>query len=218
MLLYGLFHLLSSLLSVVESQETWCGKGYRKDAPVIEPGGRYPIPKASDTPLLRFSCSPASKPYIHGRDGWGTMLVDLAVVYRNVAQAEAIPRAYPDDTRFSVFVEAEGRRLGGGILALGSDQRIRFPLTLAPRRTPHQVVCSATALIYHRTFHATTQLHVLPVNPYGGRTVKTDMQTGVLQVQKSGLWEPIIPYGFYNSFDGYLATNFSVMDDAVARG
>ncbi|KAG8816464.1 hypothetical protein FRC18_000994 [Serendipita sp. 400] len=78
---------------------------------------------------------------------------------------------------------------------------------------------------------AVTRLYYLPPNPHGRSTVKMDVIRSVLLVRDQSSssssgggvegttpWKPLIPFGFYTSFDDYLAKNLSILDDAKQRG
>lgn len=196
-------------VQVAYGQATWCGKNYRKDSPIIPPGGEYTVPEISEAPLFRFKCTPAVQPYIHKDDSLGTMLIDTEVVYAVMKGAEPIPAPFDEKTKFLVTFASNGRPLGGRFVGLGVNQRIDFPLSVKPQVQAHNITCTAKPVLHHGVFEATTTLRFLPPNPFGGSMVKTDMATGGLLVQKEGYWEPIVPFGFYVSFDNYLAKNFS---------
>lgn len=209
--------ILLATAGVVQSQTTWCGKNYKAGTPVVDPGGEYPTPEVSG-PYFSFRCAPAIKPWIHHEDWMGTMLVDAENTNTKIAGAQPIRAAFDDRERFLVSFSVGGIQVGGGIVRLGLNQHIDFPLTLLPRSKPYDVTCLARRILHRDVFEATTQLFYLPANPYGGNVVKTDIATGGLLVKRERSWEPIFPFGFYNSFDNYLVTNLSIIDAAKARG
>ena len=209
--------ILLATAGVVHSQATWCGKNYKVGSPVVDPGGEYPTPEISG-PNFSFRCAPAIKPWIHHEDWMGTMLVDAENTNMEIAGAQRIRAAFHDRERFLVSFSVGGIPIGGGIVRLGLNQHIDFPLTLLPRSEPYDVTCVASRILHSDVFEATTQLLYLPANPYGGTVVKTDIATGGLLVKRGRIWEPIFPFGFYYSYDNYLATNLSIIDAAKARG
>jgi hypothetical protein len=202
---------------VAQSQTTWCGKNYKAGYPVIDPGGEYPTPEISG-PYFSFRCTPAIKPWIHGEDWLGTMLVDTENTNMELAGVRTIPAAFDDREKFLVSFLVGGIPIGGGIVGLGINQHVDFSLALLPRSEPYDVTCVARRILHRDVFEAMTQLFYLPPNPHGGNVVKTDMSTGGLLVKRARGWEAVFPFGFYNSFDNYLATNLSVIDAAKAKG
>jgi hypothetical protein len=209
--------ILLGTAAVIQSQTTWCGKNYKAGSPVVDPGGEYPTPETSG-PYFSFRCAPAIKPWIHREDWTGTMLVDVENTNMEIAGARPIQAAFDDKERFLVSFSVGGILVGSGMVRLGLSQHIDFPLTLLPRSEPYDVTCVARRILHCDVFEATAQLFYLPANPYGGTVVKTDVATGGLLVKRRRGWEPIFPFGFYYSFDNYLATNLSIIDAAKARG
>ena len=99
---------------------------------------------------------------------------------------------------------------------------IPFSLTkLMPRKQPYTVSCSAT---YRgdQKYITDVSLSYLP-NPTSGSIAKLDARTGGLWTKPFDAgyatgYTPVFPLGFFTSFDGYLANNFSILDDLKARG
>lgn len=218
--LYSILLIVAWKIISVTSQATWCGKNYRKGTPKTLPGGQYNEPLATTSPHFLFRCSPAVKPYLYGEDIFGEILVDAQVVYSTISDAIPISEAYEDDTKFLVSVFINGTPVvSGALLGLGSNQRVHFPLfPLFPRPSPYEVYCTARRLYTGSSYAAKSQLFYLPPNPNLGSTVKIDVENGGLMVKKDKNWEYIIPFGFYTSFDHYLAHNLSALDDIAARG
>ena len=111
----------------------------------------------------------------------------------------------------------------GGKIRLGSRGNVfsaPLALLLKPRLEPYNVTCSATSLDGHATYTDSTLVKYLPPNPYGGSTVKMDLQSGGLVARRKGesQYQPIVPYGFYTSFSDYLAKNLSTLNDIKDLG
>jgi predicted ATP-grasp superfamily ATP-dependent carboligase len=72
-----------------------------------------------------------------------------------------------------------------------------------------------------QTFEATAQVYYLP-NPSEGSVTKMDLRTGALLAKPAngsgGDYETVFPIGFYTTYDGYLASNTSVLDELKAQG
>ncbi|KAG8721837.1 hypothetical protein FRC08_009638, partial [Ceratobasidium sp. 394] len=64
----------------VSAQGSWCGKYYEPGQPPRTPGGKFPIPPPSPTPLLRFECWPSLRPYVSGLDSKGSVLLSASAV------------------------------------------------------------------------------------------------------------------------------------------
>ena len=203
--------LFLSIISVL-AQDKWCGKNYKQGQPVILPGGRYPVPQLSDTPLLLFRCYTAVAPYIHGQDHIASIVVDLDVTHQTKENTFPLPG---DATSFNVQIGIENHvSLFNITLQLGLNQDITLLLTdLEPSRQPYNLQCSI------RDIATSTQLFYLPPNPYGGSVVKTDYKRSTLLINSDyNEWKPFIGFGFYTAFDNYLARNLSILDDFVERG
>lgn len=215
--------ILLSLLSSVYSQDTWCGKNYRKGTLVIDPGGHYPPPPVDSEPRLLFRCSPAIKPYLQGDDEVAGVLIDLQLTNSVINGTSSIPEHIIDeDARFLVKVSTNGLPvLTAGILPLGVNQPLQFALhALSARPQPYPITCNAQLLgaALPLTFESSDSLSYLPPSPYGGSVVKMDMETKGLLVKKLDGWQAFVPFGFYTAFDSHLARNLSVLDDAVEKG
>jgi len=72
-----------------------------------------------------------------------------------------------------------------------------------------------------QTFEASAALYYLP-NPSEGSVTKMDLRTGALLAKPAngsgGNYEAVFPIGFYTTYDGYLASNTSVLDELKAQG
>lgn len=214
--------VLLFLFEFVNCQEKWCGKNYKKDTPVIKPGGHFPTPPIVSDPRLLFRCSPAIKPYIKNDDNAVTILVDLEFTHLAINDTSPLPTSINNNPRFLVRVFTDGiPLLTAGTLSIGTNQKLHFPLfALSARHNPYSISCTAQLIggESNDLFEANTSLFYLPPNPHGGSVVKTDIETKSLLVKNAGKWSPFIPFGFYTSFDNYLAGNLSVLDAAVEKG
>ncbi|KAI5119686.1 hypothetical protein M0805_003573 [Coniferiporia weirii] len=206
--------------ALVVSGQTWCGKHYMQGSSVVAPGGEFPIPATSKEPLLAFRCAPAVKPYL-ADDESGIFIIDALVTNSEIAgaiQLDSRNRNSKDD--LSVTVSVNGRTLASGKVPLNtSAHELDFSLKeLSPRTSAYEMTCTAT--LNGQTFHATSPLQRLPNPKNGGGVTKMDGRTGAMLVQgkKSGEWDTLFPIGFYTSFDGYLSTNLSVLNDLEDRG
>jgi hypothetical protein len=203
--------------------------------PIVPPGGQFPIPSLSSTPLLAFRCSPAIKPYL-AEDTHATVVIDASVTFSQIAGA--VPVRLPsagagaNGQRMSVVVEVDGEEVARGDVALNTTgTEFTFPLAspgLTPRTAPFNLTClaalSGPGAAPAQTFQASSSLSFLPNPPAGiGSVTKLDLRTGALLRKDapggvSGDWETVFPIGFYTDFGGYLAKNLSVLDELKEQG
>lgn len=193
------FYLLLLTTPFLVLAQTWCGKDYLEGSPIVPPGGQFQFPESSDVPLLNFQCSPSVKPYLKGDSA--AIIVDTRITTSKFPGATVLPNTKDRDLQVSVSIE--GRRFVLGNVGLNTTGT-EFPISLdflAPRKEPYTISCSAK--LSGTTFETTNQLLYLEP-PVKGSVTKQDLRTGSLLVKNGNSWEPILPVGFYTSFDGYL--------------
>lgn len=208
--------------------QTWCGKNYMEGSPIVPPGGQFPIPATSSSPLLAFRCAPAIKPYLP-EDALtpAAILIDTAIVYSEIAGTApvGIPEEGPLGV-LSVSIESEGKLLSTGIVPLNAT-KFELPfslLALEPKKGTYDVTCSATyaTLSGLETFTASAELAYAPSPTDGSSVVKLDARTGALLAKpatgKGGAYETVMPVGFYTAFADYLAANLSTINEAKEKG
>ncbi|KAI0729759.1 hypothetical protein C8Q72DRAFT_912755 [Fomitopsis betulina] len=204
--------------------DTWCGKNYEQGSLVIPPGGQFPTPATSDSPLLAFRCAPATKPYLGSDAGsLAGILVDTFVTHTEIAGTSPIslPSGEPLGD-ISVRVDIDGRTIVAGAVPLNASKtELPFSLTgLVPRKSAYDVRCSAT--YGTQTFEAAGSLSFLPDRTDGGSVVKLDAKSGAVLAKpvgdQGGEYQSVFPVGFYTGFSNYLATNLSAVDDAKTQG
>ncbi|KII90097.1 hypothetical protein PLICRDRAFT_40295 [Plicaturopsis crispa FD-325 SS-3] len=208
--------------------QTWCGKNYMKNQSIVQPGGQFQTPSASQSPLVAFRCAPAIKPYL-AEDGPGaSFLIDAPVTYSAIKYASAI--TLPSDgsapSQLMVTLRINGSNVGQGSVPLNAS-KAEIPLSLAgltPQSSPYDVSCSASYAApggNTQAFNSTAQLLYLP-NPTNGSVTKMDLKTGALLAKPAngsdGPYDTVFPIGFYTNFGGYLDTNLSVLNDLKAQG
>ncbi|KAF8626641.1 hypothetical protein AX15_004735 [Amanita polypyramis BW_CC] len=219
--------VLAYLISAVEAQ-TWCGKHYKQQQPVIPPGGQFPIPASSSSPLLAFRCSQTIRPYIAGDgndpDQPASILIDVPVVYSLINNTAPITISNSTNPgSLNVTVTANGINLARGNVPVNSTKtELPFSLSaLQPNSTAYTMTCTAT--YNSQTFVTTGLLTYLPSLPSGiGSVAKMDLRTGALLAQPAngsgGAFAPVFPIGFYTQFDSYLSTNLSVPATLASQG
>ncbi|KAH8114960.1 hypothetical protein DFH11DRAFT_1877283 [Phellopilus nigrolimitatus] len=205
---------------LVVAGQTWCGKHYMANQSVVEPGGEFPVAKTSSEPLLAFRCAPAVKPYL-AEDTSGAFIVDTQVTYTEKAGTAPIDTS-KSGSELQVSISINGQTLATGAVPFNaSGHELPFSLApLKPQTSAFDVVCTAKTPD-GQTFNANTTLQKLPDPPSDiGSVAKLDLRTGAMLVRSSGSeeWETVFPLGFYTTFDGYLTTNLSVLNDLKDRG
>ncbi|KAF9812775.1 hypothetical protein IEO21_05978 [Rhodonia placenta] len=208
--------------------QTWCGKNYMEGSPIVPPGGQFPIPATSFSPLLAFRCAPVIKPYLP-EDAFtsAAILIDTPIVYSEIAGTApvGIPEEGPLGV-LSVIIESEGKRLSTGIVPLNvTKYELSFSLLeLAPKKGIYDVTCSATYAAHNglETFTASTELAYVPSPTDGSSVVKMDARTGALLAKPAtgngGDYETVLPVGFFTGFTNYIAANLSLINEAQEKG
>ncbi|KAF8128018.1 hypothetical protein EV363DRAFT_1512354 [Boletus edulis] len=201
--------------------QTWCGKHYMSSQSVAAPGGNFPLPSPSPDPLLALRCAPAIRPYLaEDVSSPAAILIDAPVVYYEIANAKSI-RLSGYDTMLDVTISLDGRTLATGSVPLNATAyELPFSLEgIMPQKAAYNLSCDATYA--SQKFSATSALSVLP-NPTNSSVTKMDLRTGALLAKPAtglgGSYEPVFPIGFYTNFDGYLASNLSVIDELKEQG
>ncbi|TFY61407.1 hypothetical protein EVJ58_g4519 [Rhodofomes roseus] len=123
--------------------DTWCGKNYEQGTPVVPPGGQFPVPATSSSPLLAFRCAPAIKPYVASdASSPAGILIDTFITNFEIAGASGInlPSNGPlGDVIISV--EVNGRVVTGGAVPLNSS-KVELPFSLAgltPQKSAYDI-------------------------------------------------------------------------------
>lgn len=202
---------------------------------VVAPGGQFTTPTASKDPLLAFRCAPAIRPYLaEDASSLAAVLIDSPVVYYEIANAKTIdlaPGPLANVAQLDVTISLNGKTLANAPVPLNATAyEIPFSLEgITPQMAAYNLSCEATYSASTsaarsdppQTFAASTTLSVLP-NPTNSSVTKMDLRTGALLAKPAtglgGDYEPVFPIGFYTIFDGYLASNLSVINELKEQG
>ncbi|KAG8765231.1 hypothetical protein FRC12_007614 [Ceratobasidium sp. 428] len=207
-------------VSTVSAQDTWCGKYYKPGLPARPPGGNFPVPAVSPSPLLRFECWPSLRPYVSGLDTAGSILLSASVV--NTVPGVAYSSS-ADGALFYVTAQLDGHTIASNVsLSIGTNnQTPAFDWTKAAiiaRRDAYNLSCTATSAKSGKVFRASSTVQYLPPVPKEiGGVVQMDGSTGAL-VSGQGKRSPVLPFGFYTAFGGYLDKNLTVLDEIKKDG
>ncbi|KAG8750263.1 hypothetical protein FRC12_012963, partial [Ceratobasidium sp. 428] len=175
----------------------------------------------SPTPLLRFECWPSLRPYVSGPDATGSILLSASVV--NTVPGTAYSSS-ADGSLFHVSVQLDGHTIASEIpLSVGVDnQTPAFDWAKAgitPRRDAYNLTCSATSVRSGKVFQSSNTVQYLPPIPRNvGGVVQIDGHKGGLIAGQGRERAPVLPFGFYTAFGGYLEKNLTVLDDIKKEG
>lgn len=200
-------------------------------APIVPPGGQFPTPATSSTPLLAFRCAPAVRPYLP-EDVLtpASIIIDTPITHSAVAGA--VPITLPEHdaaTTLAVTVSHNGRTLATGHVPLNaSGVELPFSLLgLTPQKEAFNLTCSGTLASSFpkdkaQKFTTSAALSFLPAPPPGRSVTKMDLRSGTLLAKpatgKDGPYAPVFPIGFYTNFGGYLDSNLSLINELKEQG
>ncbi|KAH7885813.1 hypothetical protein F5I97DRAFT_1158171 [Phlebopus sp. FC_14] len=225
--------ILYTVAGVSADAQTWCGKYYNSSqvspSGATAPSGNFPLPAASQDPLLAFRCAPAIRPYLaEDMSSPVAVLIDSPVVYYEINGAQPINLPSGSLTNagtLSVTVSLDGKTLTNGTVPLNATAyELTFSLQdITPHMTAYNLSCQATysaGSSSEQSFSTSAALSLLP-NPTSGSVTKMDLRTGALLAKPAsgtgGDYEPIFPIGFYTGLD-YLSLNTSVIDELGQQG
>lgn len=200
------------------------------DLPPIPPGGQFPVPDTSNTPLLAIRCAQAVKPYLASdAPDSAAVLVNAVVTNSHINGAKPfVPSKGKDrDLRVEITAKAAGSskqiKLAHGKVELDSNKTsIPFSLKkLQPSTSPYTITCTAT--VSGESFTDTSQLLYLPDPTDGTSVSKLDARTGAILRRsgkggQTGEFTPVFPIGYYNGFDNYLAKDINALDELKEQG
>ncbi|KDQ56015.1 hypothetical protein JAAARDRAFT_158780 [Jaapia argillacea MUCL 33604] len=223
--------LALTTITGVLAQPTWCGKNYQSTQPITIPGGNFPLPITSTSPLLSLRCSQSIRPYLASDIPTpGGIIISTQLGYTQTVGAEPISLSGVGEGLWVTVSDVEGGKvLTEGYVPLNSTKfEIPFDLSaLEPRLTPYNISCAATypsSSSSPQAFTTTSTLTYLPDNP-SGTVTKIDQRTGALLVKPmnaasspSAEWESVFPIGFYTLWDGFLNGNLSALDGIKDAG
>ncbi|KAF8960921.1 hypothetical protein BDZ97DRAFT_1734303 [Flammula alnicola] len=221
--------LVNLLLQYISSTgvrgNTWCGKNYEIDQPIIPPKGTFPPSEDLKEPEFAFRCVPRNQPYLKEDDcrSYASVLVDTLITPVHLRHGSPMTRNNPVPTTLTVTLEVDGYLTVYRDVEMNAKD-LELPLSLCslrPHRTPYNITCSAeleVSTTLKQTVVYTTSLWYLPTPPSGSVT-KLDRKTGALMTKSNaGNFEHIFPIGFYTDFGGYLASNLTILDEIKSQG
>lgn len=198
-------------------------------SPIVPPGGQFPIPATSPSPLLAFRCAPAIKPYLP-EDVLtpSSFIIDTPITKSQIAGA--VPISLPAQGSLgtvAVTISVNGRPLTTGLVPLNAT-KFELPFSLAglsPRTEAYNVSCAAEYSSLSgkpQKFSSSATLSLLPDPPAGRSVTKMDLRTGALLAKpatgRGGSYETVFPIGFYTNFGGYLDSNLTLLNVLKDQG
>ncbi|ELU43600.1 hypothetical protein AG1IA_02372 [Rhizoctonia solani AG-1 IA] len=193
----------------------------RPGLPAQPPGGNFPIPTTSTKPLLRFECWPGLRPYVSELDSTGSVLFSVSTVNQSPGAAYDPVK---DGSVFRVSAQVDGKDVTSNLnlsvnTVIEEDKFTWSELGLTPRKDIYNLTCTATSARSGNSFQHSSTITYLPPKPDDiGNVVQTDGRTGALLVSEAAKRIPILPFGFYTGFGGYLDQNLTILDDIKKEG
>ncbi|KAJ0116831.1 hypothetical protein J7T55_009982 [Diaporthe amygdali] len=199
--------IFSGLISIVASQDTWCGKVYNGSAQII-PGGFMTQPEAASSPLLDVQIATRHSIYV-GSETTAELIVDAGLSYYH-GTAYSSPASGADNAsdtfRFTATVQ-DNVLVSGEIPVNSTDNLFQFDLTgLTPSASASYSVTLTGSTSSGSNVTAETELFYLPEKTTGS-VVKVDRLYGSLLYRNDatgGDFKPVFPYGYYGSYSGYF--------------
>ncbi|KAI1452374.1 hypothetical protein F4805DRAFT_30648 [Annulohypoxylon moriforme] len=199
----------------------WCGKVYEPGYPAFEPGGETTEPtliNPDGSPNLYVQIKPRHSIYLEGEKK-GSIVVNAAL---SPWYGEPWTNSTTDGPATEPFTElffsislASDNSAGGPIVKgsapiNASAAVFDFDLSgLEPRLAPYDVVLFGMSKLGEQSYMANSSFRYLPDIAPGGSATKIDNLNGGLlfrNAQTGGVFEPLLPYGFYGLYNGSNST------------
>ncbi|OIW29449.1 hypothetical protein CONLIGDRAFT_575701 [Coniochaeta ligniaria NRRL 30616] len=208
--------------------DRWCGKVYEAGFPSFDPGGQtLPPTPVPGPPLLDVQFKPRYSLYLDS-EKQGEFIV-------NAPLSQFFGKAWPDTKPgssnklvFSINLVSDDEPLVKNQVPINTTGNIfTFDLTrLSPSPDPIQVILTGGPAGDNAdpTWTANSTILYLPSKPTGSATRIDNLNGGLFLANAAShrTFQPLFPYGFYASFDGFLAnvtpTNTSAIDHYAGLG
>lgn len=124
---------------------------------------------------------------------------------------------------FHIAAEIDGKTVASKISLSSDGQTSKSQFTwselgLVPKKEGYKLTCSASSVKSGKVFQNQAKVVYLPPTPEDvGSVVQMDGRTGALLVPGAKR-EPLLPFGFYTAFGGYLDQNLAVLDEIKEQG
>ncbi|TPX09846.1 uncharacterized protein E0L32_008868 [Thyridium curvatum] len=186
----------------------WCGKVYKSGYPSFNPGGQTVEPPVSpDAPLLYVQLKPRYSLYLDG-EAKGQFVVNAGLSQHF---GEPFPSSSASRLDFSIKIASTGEKLVESHVDVGKTGALfSFDLaSLKPQLEAHEVTFEGSLQGHARGYTATTELFYLPDKSSGSVTKLDNLNGGMLfrNGASGNKFRPLLPYGYYASYDGFLGKN-----------
>ncbi|KAJ4417821.1 hypothetical protein N0V85_001683 [Neurospora sp. IMI 360204] len=200
---------LFGIITSVASQDTgnhpdwprWCGKVYKPDYPSFDPGGQT-LPPTPDplAPLLHVQFKPRYSLYLES-EKTGEFIINAGI---SQFHGTHWGNNTSSNVEFHIKTTTDDKVLVGDSVPVNSTGNLfTFNLTdLTPSLSPIEVT-----LTYSSGPSVKTTLLYLPSKTSGSVTRIDNLNGGLhhLNAASNHTFKPILPYGFYASYDAFLA-------------
>ncbi|CAE6437166.1 unnamed protein product [Rhizoctonia solani] len=209
------------IVPAVAGEDKWCGKYYKPGLPSQQPGGKFSVPTSPVKPLLRFECWPGLRPYVSDLDSTGSILFSASVVDTSPGTSYD---PLKDGSVFRISAQIDGKTATSSLSLssngiISEDKFTWSKLGLTPRKDVYNLTCTAISVQSGKVFqHSSTAAYLPPKPDSIGNVVQTDGRTGALLVPQGDKRVPLLPFGFYTGFGGYLDQNLAILDDIKNEG
>ncbi|KAK3378474.1 hypothetical protein B0H63DRAFT_248359 [Podospora didyma] len=215
------FWLLAAAVAVINCQQTgvhtdwprWCGKVYQDGYPSFNPGGQTVSPQtAAGAPLVHVQFEPRYSLYLDS-ETHGEIVVnaELSQYYGKPWPKFNSSSGRANKLIFSVNLVENDDILVQNTVAVNSTGNIfRFDLSrLKPSLEPIKLVLYGGPEGGYPTWTATSSVYYLPEKKQGSVTRIDNLNGGLLfkNAASGNKFQPLLPYGFYASYDGFLRKN-----------
>ncbi|KAL8343771.1 hypothetical protein RB601_004336 [Gaeumannomyces tritici] len=189
----------------------WCGKVYKPGYPSFEPGGETVAPPEVPGPAqLHVQFRPRYNLYLDN-EAEGHFVVNAELSRHHGSPLDESRQSPGTAVAFSITLNSTGAELASGSVAVNSTRNlVPFDLSGVPTSlAPQLAVLRATVAGQAQAYVATAELLRLPDKRRGSVT-RIDNLGGGLQFRNSAsnhTFGPLLPYGYYASYDGFLRLN-----------
>ncbi|KAI2613386.1 hypothetical protein GGR54DRAFT_326827 [Hypoxylon sp. NC1633] len=196
----------------------WCGKVYQTGYPSFEPGGHTtePAPINPDgAPNLHVQFKPRHSIYL-ASETKASFVVNAALSRwygqpwtNSTSNGESSTEPFTE-LFFSISLASQSNisvpLVESSVPINATGATFDFDLSsLKPRSEPYQVVLSGTSRFGDYKYSANSSFRYLPdIAPDGSATKIDNLNGGLLfrNAQTGGVFEPLLPYGYYGLYNG----------------
>ncbi|KAK3373605.1 hypothetical protein B0T24DRAFT_553079 [Lasiosphaeria ovina] len=194
----------------------WCGKVYQDGYPSFDPGGQTLAPSpAANGPLVHVQFQPRYSLYLES-EKHGEVVVNAALSpYHGKpwpsTNTTSSTSGRANNLIFSINLVEDDAILVQNTVAINSTGNVfRFDLSrLKPSLEPIKLVLYGAPEGGRPTWTATSSLFFLPEKTNGSVTRIDNFNGGLFfrNAASGHRFQPLLPHGFYASYDGFLGNN-----------